>query len=392
MLTLRLAMRNILGTGIRAWLNAFIISIALVAAVWNQSLVSGMDEQSSQASQAVEFGGGQYWQEKYDPYDPLTLDVAHTTLPAVLQELVNEGKATAILVLQGSISPRGRMRSLLLKGIDPAQKVLAFPTAALTASGPSVELPALIGGRFAKATGLNTADTVTLRWREPGGAFNAQDATVAHVIKTTVASIDSNQTWLPLTKLQAMARLPGEATLVVLAPGTPPPGPLPGWTFRDLDYLLSDLRALVKAKGYGRTIFLVIFLSLGMLAIFDTQVLAIFRRRREIGTLVALGFTRGQVVRLFTMEGALHGILAVIIGAAYGLPLLWLQSRAGFPVPAGTEDMGISIGEKIFPVYSTGLIISIVLLALLVTTIVSLLPTRRIARLKPTDALRGRLT
>ncbi len=392
MLTLRLALRNILGTGIRAWLNAFIISIALVAAVWNQSLVSGMDEQASQASQAIEYGGGQYWQEKYDPYDPLTLEEAHASLPAVLQELVNEGKATAILVLQGSIYPRGRMRSILLKGIDPTQKVLAFPTAALAGSGPAVELPALIGGRFAKATGLTVADTVTLRWREPGGAFNAQDVTIARIMKTTVASIDSNQTWLPLAKLQAMARLPGEATLVVLAPGTSPRGRIPGWTFRDIDYLLSDLRALVNAKSYGRTMFLVIFLALGMLAIFDTQVLAIFRRRREIGTLVALGFTRGQVVRLFTLEGALHGILAVILGALYGLPLLWLQARAGLAVPAGTEDMGISIGERIYPVYSAGLILGIVLIALLVTTVVSFLPTRRIARMKPTDALRGRLS
>nr|MCU0237356.1 FtsX-like permease family protein [Acidobacteriota bacterium] len=387
MITLRLALRNIIGTGIRAWLNALIISIALVAAVWNQSLVSGMDEQAAQAAQAIEFGGGQFWQEKYDPFDPLTLEEAHAPLPAALQELVNEGKATAVLILQGSIYPHGRMRSILLKGISPQQGILAFPTAELVAK--ENDLPALIGGRFAKAAGLAPDDVLTLRWREPGGAFNAQDVRIVHIMKTTVASIDSNQAWLPLEKLQAMARLPGEATMVVLAPNTPPPGQLPGWTFRDIDYLLQDLRELVKAKSYGRTIFLVIFLSLGMLAIFDTQVLAIFRRRREIGTLIALGFTRAQVIRLFTLEGALHGILAVILGVLYGLPLLWLQARAGFAVPAGTEDMGISIGEKIFPVYSAGLVLYIVLLALLVTTVVSLLPTRRIARLKPTDALRG---
>jgi ABC-type lipoprotein release transport system permease subunit len=390
MLTLRLALRNIIGTGIRAWLNALIISIALVGATWNQGLVSGMDEQAAQASQASEFGGGQYWQEKYDPYDPLTLEDAHAPLPPALQRLVAEGKATAVLVLQGSIYPRGRMRSILLKGIDPGQKVLSFPTAALEA--PGTDLPALVGARFAKSVGLARGDLLTLRWREPGGAFNAQDATVTQIMQTTIPAIDSNQVWLPLDSLQAMGRLPGEATLVVLAQGTPSPGPLPGWTFRDIDYLLRDLREVVKAKSFGRIIFLAIFLSLGMLAIFDTQVLAIFRRRREIGTLVSLGFTRGQVIRLFTLEGALHGILAVILGALYGLPLLWLQARVGFAVPAGTEDMGIAIGERIYPVYSAGLILGIILISMAVTTVVSLLPTRRIARLKPTDALRGRLS
>lgn len=391
MITLRLALRNIIGTGIRAWLNALIISVALVAATWNQGLVSGMDEQAAQASQAIEYGGGQLWHEQYDPYDPLTLEEAHAPLPPALQELVENKKATAILVIQGSIYPHGRMRSLLLKGIDPGQGILDFTTASLAVNA-AAELPVLIGERMARAVGLNSGEAITLRWREPGGAFNAQDATVVHIMKTTVATIDNNQVWLPLAKLQEMARLPGEATLVVLAPGTPPPGPLPGWIFRDSDYLLRDLRALVKTKSYGRIVFLIIFLSLGMLAIFDTQVLAIFRRRREIGTLVAMGFTRGQVIRLFTLEGALHGVLAVILGALYGLPLLWLQARVGLAIPAGTEDMGISIGERIYPVYSAGLIMGIILIAMLVTTIVSFMPTRRIARLKPTDALRGRMS
>jgi ABC-type lipoprotein release transport system permease subunit len=389
--TLRLALRNIIGTGIRAWLNALIISIALVVATWNQGLVSGMDEQAAQASQAIEYGGGQFWHEQYDPYDPLTLEDAHAPLPPALQQLVKNKKATAILVVQGTIYPHGRMRTLLLKGIDPGQEILNFVTSSLAVK-TAAELPVLVGERMARAVGLNSGEVITLRWREPGGAFNAQDATVAHIMKTTVATIDNNQVWLPLVKLQEMARLPGEATLVVLAPGTPPPGPLSGWIFRDNDYLLRDLRELVKTKGYGRIIFLVIFLSLGMLAIFDTQVLAIFRRRREIGTLVALGFTRGQVIRLFTLEGALLGVLAVILGALYGLPLLWLQARAGFAIPAGTEDMGISVGERIFPVYSAGLIMIIIVIALVVTTIVSFMPTRSIARLKPTDALRGRMS
>jgi len=129
-----------------------------------------------------------------------------------------------------------------------------------------------------------------------------------------------------------------------------------------------------------------------MLAVFDTQVLSIFRRRKEMGTLMALGFTRGQVIRLFTLEGALHGILAVVVGAIYGIPLMIYFYRHGYVLPSSTEGFGFSIGEKIFPVLSVGLVLSVTLLVLAVTTVVSFLPTRRIAKLKPTDALRGRLS
>ena len=42
--------------------------------------------------------------------------------------------------------------------------------------------------------------------------------------------------------------------------------------------------------------------------------------------------------------------------------------------------------------YTAGLVIATTLLVLIVTTIVSFLPTRKIAKLEPTDALRGKLT
>ncbi|MGB9006577.1 MAG: FtsX-like permease family protein, partial [Candidatus Aminicenantales bacterium] len=348
------------------------------------------DEQSTRASSEAEYGNGQYWQENYDPLDPLSLDNGHGLLPAELERLVGEGRATPILITQATIYPQGRMRSVLLKGIDPAQKVLSIPSAALAAE--SDELPALIGARMAKASGLRQGDTVMVRWREASGAFNALEARIVRVMSTSVLSIDANQLWVPLDRLQKMTRLESQASLVVLVRGVPAVGPQAGWSFKDLGFLLKDIRQLVKTKTVGRIIMFTILMLLGMLAVFDTQVLSIFRRRKEMGTLMALGFTRGQVIRLFTLEGALHGVLAVVVGAIYGIPLMIYFYRQGYALPSGTEGFGFSIGEKIFPVLSVGLVLSVTLLVLVVTTVVSFLPTRRIAKLKPTDALRGRMT
>jgi ABC-type lipoprotein release transport system permease subunit len=129
-----------------------------------------------------------------------------------------------------------------------------------------------------------------------------------------------------------------------------------------------------------------------MLAIFTTQVLSIFRRKKEMGTLMALGFTRGRVIWLFTLEGALHGILAAIVAALYGIPFLTWYARRGYALPEGMDSYGLAIGEKLFPTYSAGLVAGTTLLVLMITTIVSFLPTRRIAKLKPTEALRGRIS
>jgi ABC-type antimicrobial peptide transport system permease subunit len=130
---------------------------------------------------------------------------------------------------------------------------------------------------------------------------------------------------------------------------------------------------------------------LAMLTVLDTQVLSIFHRRKEIGTLMALGLTRAKVIGVFTMEGALNAVLAALAGAVYGFPLLAFMVQTGIPMPDSMDSMGVSIGERIYPAYSTVLVAGTTLLVLSVTTIVSYLPTRQISRLKATDALRGRM-
>jgi ABC-type lipoprotein release transport system permease subunit len=149
---------------------------------------------------------------------------------------------------------------------------------------------------------------------------------------------------------------------------------------------------MVRAKRLGGAVAYMMLLLLAMLAILDTQILSIFHRRKEIGTLMALGVTRGAVIRMFTMEGAFNAVLAALAGAVYGIPLLAWASRVGLPLPAAIDQAGISLGERIYPAYGALLVVGTTLLVLAVTTVVSYLPTRRIARLKPTDALRGRLT
>ncbi len=214
-------------------------------------------------------------------------------------------------------------------------------------------------------------------------------------MKTSVQTVDSGQIWVPLERLREMTAMPGEATFVVLAQGAVPPpeaAGLDGWSFRGPDYFLSDLRAMVESKSAGSSILYAIFLALAMLAIFDTQVLSIFHRRREMGTLMALGFTRTKLIGLFTLEGAFNGVLAALVGALYGIPLLSWMARTGWALPGDTDSYGFAIGEKLFPSYSLALVAGTTLLVLVTTTVVSFLPTRRIAKLKPTDALRGRMT
>lgn len=384
----KLAVRNLLGAGLRTWLNVIILSFVFVVIIGMQGLYQGMSEQAVQALTATEYGGGQYWQKNYDPYDPLSIQDAHAVLPPAIQDLIGRQEAVPILIVQATSYPGGRMLPVLLKGIDPKQKLLILPSGLLDQEDE--DLPALIGARMAKNSGLKTGDTVTLRWRDVNGTFDALDARIIQVMTTTVQSVDLGQIWIPLDKLRTMTGMDNEASLVVISPEVKQPPNVSGWQFKSLDFLLKDIQKLVQSKTAGASILYAILMLLAMLAVFDTQVLSIFRRRKEIGTMVALGLTKARVIWLFTLEGAMHAVLAALVAAVYGIPLLTLFARKGWALPQATDSYGIAIGEKLFPKYSIGLIIGTTLLVLVVTTIVSYLPTRKIAKLKPTDALRGK--
>jgi putative ABC transport system permease protein len=359
-----------------------------------QGFYQGMNDQVERATIDGLYGGGQYWQERYDPYDPLTLEDAHALLPQQLQTLVDKSEGTPILIHLASIYPGGRFQSVLLKGIDPSQDVVSIPSSLLRPSG-GVEgdnggIPALIGSRMAKTTDLKKGDELTVQWRDVHGTFDARDVTIVDVFRTTVQEIDNGQIWIPLDRLQEITGMPGQATMVVVRKNLQSPGKISGWEFKSLNFLLSDLRMLVRSKTLGASILYVVLLFLAMLAIFDTQVLSIFHRRKEMGTLMALGMTRTRLIGLFTLEGALHGILAAILATLYGLPLLWYVARVGWELPEAIDQVGFALGERLFPVYTPVLVVGTALLVLIVTTVVSYLPTRKIAKLKPTDALRGR--
>lgn len=389
---LSLAWRNLAGAGLRTALNVLVLSLTFLAIVTTLGLLEGFNRQTSRAMVETEYGDGQLWHPRFDPLDPLTFQEAHGQLPSDVDALARSGGAVPILQVPATLYPHGRLRPAVLKGIDPSQHLLTLPTEVLRGhpDGPADPIPALIGSRMAKATGLSVGDVVTVQWKDSRGTIDARDALVVEVMTTTVQSVDVNQVWVPIEVLRRLAVMPGEATLAVLAPGARPRA-AGGWVFKSIDDLLADIRMLIRSKAIGSAVVYLMLLFLAMLAIFDTQVLSVFKRRKEIGTLVALGMTRDRVIRLFTLEGALHGVLAVGVAAAYGGPLLWWFSRRGWTLTSLADDYGFAVGNTLYPYYSVRLIVGIVLFLLAVTTLVSYLPTRRIASLEPTEALRGRV-
>ncbi|HKK43341.1 MAG TPA: FtsX-like permease family protein [Bacteroidales bacterium] len=389
-LAIVLAFRNLIGAGLRTWLNAIVLSFSFVVIIWMKGVMAGWDRQSKNDMAKWEIGGGQYWQEKYDPYDPFTWRESHAAIPAQFEPGIEQGDMIPVLVTQGSIYPQGRIQSIKIKGIDPDQKLLLLPTQKLDTVMTDA-IPALIGAVTSRDLKMGVGDRATLQWRDANGTFDASDVLITGVFNVSVPSADQGQIYVPLARLQSMLGLPDEATILTYKDSRKERPVVQGWVNKPEKVLTASIDEMLKMKSTGQSILYFILLLLAMLAIFDTQVLSIFRRQKEIGTYIALGYTRREVVGLFTVEGAMYSVFAALLAAAYGLPLLIYQAKHGWTLPIDSSQFGVAIAQTLYPVYSAGLVVATVLLVMLTTVVVSYLPSRRIAKMNPTEALRGRI-
>ena len=389
----KIAIKNLLGAKLRTWLNVFVTALTFFMIILFSAMYDGMREHAKQVTIDTEIAGGAYWHPEYDPLDPMTFEDAHAIPPSAVKALVNQGKASPVLVSQASIYPNGRIMPVIMKGITPKQNIVNMPTQML-AGHKEVNIPVLIGRSMSNDAKLEVGDTFTIRWLDANRTYDADEGTVVHIMDTENFKLDMGHIWIPLEKAQTMLAMEEEATYVTYAEELSIVENKGDWIPRDVKYLIRDMEALIEADEPNAAIMYIILLCFAGMGIFNAQVLSIFRRGKEIGTLMALGMTRSRVVGLFTLEGGLNALLAGIMTVIFFGPLLWYFGVNGIWLGVDYSDgsMGLIVERYLIPVYSVGLVMTTTIVVSIIVLIVSYLPSRRIARMNPTDALRGKVT
>jgi putative ABC transport system permease protein len=389
-LALKLAFKNLLGGGLRTWLNVFILSLAFVIMLFYNGMLEGWSRDGIRDMMQSEIGSGQFWVKGYDNLDPYTFEDAHAKVPDAIQGLIDEKVLSPILIREASVYPQGRMQGAVLKGLDVNQIILPDLPMGELANGEE-KYAIMLGRRMADNLKVKKGETMQMRWRDMNGAFDAQLFTIVHVFDTDNPPIDYGQVYIDIKLLQEMTILKGEYSILTYGEGFEALEPFDGWEHKTLDDLLSYFKAGLNAERTSAMVTYFFLLLIGMLAIFDTQVLSVFRRIKEIGTYIALGMTRKQVIRLFTVEGTMYSLLAVLVGGVWGTPVFLVINRVG--IRFGDMQMdgaGFAIPQVVYPYYSPWIIALGIGSLVIASALVSYIPAKKIAKLRPTDAIRGK--
>jgi len=280
MVIFRLAMKNLLGAGMRTWLNVVVTSISFTIIILFNGMYDGMRQDTLRILLDTEVAGGQLWHPEYDPFDPLTIEDSHAIIPEELRESVAMKEAMPVLVRQATFYMNGRSSVGLMKGIPPEQETVRLPMKIL-GDYTGDYIPVVIGSGMSKKTGLRKGDLFTVRWLDALKTYDADEFEVAEVIKLDNFRLDRGLIWLSLEKMRELLQMPGEATFIVLKRDHVFDYRASSFIYKNIDYFMKDIDAAIEAdQVWAYTIFslLLIMASLG---IFNSQVLSIISKEKR---------------------------------------------------------------------------------------------------------------
>jgi len=143
---------------------------------------------------------------------------------------------------------------------------------------------------------------------------------------------------------------------------------------------ISSINTVLNVINVVVTGIAAISLIIGGLGIMNTMYTSVLERKKEIGTMKAIGARNSDILKIFLIESGLLGLVGGIIGALAGISLAFAVSgiaNAAF----GSNILDVAI--------SWPLLIGAVLFSSLIGLGSGALPAYQASRLNPVEALRG---
>jgi lipoprotein-releasing system permease protein len=299
--------------------------------------------------------------------------------PAVTN--VSPTMATSALAARGDAS-----RSITVTGIDPDVyfKVVKIPDYIVAGEPRVLTDDILIGTELAHDLGVNLGDKIIIS--AASGA--SRILTIRGIFDLGNKGANQRSTFVALRTAQALAGLVGGLTTIdltvadVYAAETIAQS-VQAATGVEADSWIKTNAQFFTAVNAQKTSNTLIRLFVGLSVAFgiaSVLVVSVIQRSKDIGILRAMGTSRGQILRVFLLQGALLGFVGSIAGAAAG----------GSAIIFWHWYLRQPDGSELFPlVLEPALFVEAVLLAALSGVAAASVPAIRAAKLDPVVAIRG---
>jgi putative ABC transport system permease protein len=252
---------------------------------------------------------------------------------------------------------------------------------------------ALLGLGLARQLGASVGDVVTLTVFTSDGMLNALDVRVCGLVTTGIQDLDERFLRTHLVTAQRVLNTDAVSSVIVMLDDTRETERARERIAHTVGPRLRVTDWQTRAPFYGqvRALYGGIFAFLGSVVLVlvclsssNTLLMTVMERTREIGSLLAIGTSTGQVVRMIVLEAAWLGLIGGALGSLLGLVLTAAihALRIEMPPPPGAVE---SMPLRLEIVAWDPLWITVLTVAMLVVS--AAVPAWRVARLRIAEAL-----
>jgi putative ABC transport system permease protein len=306
----------------------------------------------------------------------VTTATPRVTFPA----MINVGDATTFALVTG-VDPVREPRALIRRKSSVIEKTwLAAPS------------DVLVGLELARGLGAKPGAEVAIIGNDVDGVMNALPFTFTGRLAAFTQG-EKKLVLIPFASAQELVRMPGRATQLAVGVDD----------ITEVDRVAAEIAAtlgvdydvktwreiatfaddVISTQNAALDLVTTIFLIVILFGLANALLASVFERVREIGTMIAVGARRRQVLQLFVLESVLLALVGALVGVALGFALVTALGVNGVEL----TTPGASLPQVLVPSIGPRFLVRIVAITLVGAVITALWPAWRASRLRPVEAL-----
>ncbi|MDP2449321.1 MAG: FtsX-like permease family protein [Polaromonas sp.] len=275
-------------------------------------------------------------------------------------------------------------QAIALMGVDLDRydRVVGLRSKVISGTARLAPGEAIIGRELAADLGVRAGDRLTVQT-----GLVSDSVRVTALVDLGIKDLNRRTVIVPLRAAQNLLGLPGGATsLDLTVKDVWSAQTLAGDLRQQFPYKIeswqesnAQLVSALNAQSVSTALIRGVVLVVVVLGIASVLVVSVVQKRREIGILRAMGATRGQILRLFLVQGAVVGALGSALGIALAVLMIWLFTK----FVRGSD--GLPLFVITLPLATA---VQVALIATVCGVLAAVAPARRAAALDPAQAIR----
>ncbi len=408
----KMAIRNVFRHTRRTLITAAAIGLGLMFMIMIDSMFGGVENQAvrnileTDNSELVVYPTGVFENRFLFPLDTLIEDASALSaqLEADYADVISATPRLRFAVF--AIGPQAELFAFGM-GIDPETDPKVFDLQNKIEEGRFLEADGdlVIGSGLAKELNLALGDYLLIQTRSRRGVMDVREYEITGIVNTSNPLINANAVFITLADAQTILEAPGAASEINLhVKGKPRDterlnilGSKIGkdlgadfelYTWYDLNAGLFEIAGQKQSVGFFIA-FIVIVIAL--VGIVNTMLLSIYERIPELGTMRAMGFSKGNIRWMMLAEGSIIGFFGGLFGVILGLGVVTYMTEVGmdFSSLMGDFELPMPLDLHYRGEYNFGYMAFTFFLGWIVSTVITLIPARKATRIEPSEALRS---